>query len=130
MADFTTIFSVLIGGGILGFVQFLITRKDSKQDKESAILSEIKTLSGRVERIENSLDERDAVLARTHILRFQDELYNDVKHSKEYFEQTLDDIQTYDRFCADNPKFANGRTKAAAKYIKDEYDRLFKEHKL
>lgn len=130
MTDLTTIISVLIGGGILGFVQFLITRKDSKQDKESAILSEIKTLSGRVERIENSLDERDAVLARTHILRFQDELYNDVKHSKEYFEQTLDDIQTYDRFCADNPKFANGRTKAAAKYIKDEYDRLFKEHKL
>lgn len=130
MTDLTTIISVLIGGGILGFVQFLITRKDSKQDKESAILSEIKTLSGRVERIENSLDERDAVLARTHILRFQDELYNNVKHSKEYFEQTLDDIQTYDRFCADNPKFANGRTKAAAKYIKDEYDRLFKEHKL
>lgn len=130
MTDLTTIISVLIGGGILGFVQFLITRNDGKQDKESAILSEIKTLSGRVERIENSLDERDAVLARTHILRFQDELYNDVKHSKEYFEQTLDDIQTYDRFCADNPKFANGRTKAAAKYIKDEYDRLFKEHKL
>ena len=130
MTDLTTIISVLIGGGILGFVQFLITRKDSKQDKESAILSEIKTLSGRVERIENSLDERDAVLARTHILRFQDELYNDVKHSKEYFEQTLDDIQTYNQFCNDNPKFANGRTKAAAKFIQDEYDRLFKEHKL
>lgn len=130
MTDLTTIISVLIGGGILGFVQFLITRKDSKQDKESAILSEIKTLSGRVERIENSLDERDAVLARTHILRFQDELYNNVKHSKEYFEQTLDDIQTYNQFCNDNPKFANGRTKAAAKFIQDEYDRLFKEHKL
>lgn len=130
MTDLTTIISVMIGGGILGFVQFLITRKDSKQDKESAILSEIKTLSGRVERIENSLDERDAVLARTHILRFQDELYNNVKHSKEYFEQTLDDIQTYNQFCNDNPKFANGRTKAAAKFIQDEYDRLFKEHKL
>ena len=130
MTDLTTIISVLIGGGILGFVQFLITRKDSKQDKESAILSEIKTLSGRVERIENSLDERDAVLARTHILRFQDELYNNVKHSKEYFEQTLDDIQTYNQFCNDSPKFANGRTKAAAKFIQDEYDRLFKEHKL
>ena len=130
MTDLTTIISVLIGGGILGFVQFLITRKDSKQDKESAILSEIKTLSGRVERIENSLDERDAVLARTHILRFQDELYNNVKHSKEYFEQTLDDIQTYNQFCNDNPKFANGRTKAAAKFIQDEYDRLFKAHKL
>ena len=130
MTDLTTIVSVLIGGGILTFIQFLINRHDSKNDKEDTILSAIKTLSGRVERIEASLDERDAILARTHILRFQDELYNDVKHSKEYFEQTLDDIQTYDRFCADNPKFANGRTKAAAKYIQDEYDRLFKAHKL
>ena len=114
----------------MGFVQFLISRKDAKDDKESTILSEIKTLSGKVEQIEKSLDERDAVLARTHILRFKDELYNGIHHSAEYFEQTLDDIQTYDQFCSDHPKFANGRTKAAAEYIRQEYDRLFKEHKL
>ena len=132
MADFTTIFSVLIGGGILGFIQFLITRKDNRNDKENDILSAIKTLSGRVEKIEASLDERDAVLARTHILRFKDEIYFNGadSHSMEYYEQTLDDIQTYDRFCAENPRFANGRTKAAAEYIREEYDRLFKEHKL
>ena len=130
MTNIQTLLSILLGGGILTFVQFLINRNDSKNNKENAILEEIKGLSGRVERIENSLDERDAVLARTHILRFQDELYNDVKHSKEYFEQTLDDIQTYNQFCEDNPKFANGRTKAAAKFIQEEYDRLFKEHKL
>ena len=130
MTQITTIISVLIGGGILGFVQFLISRHDNKEDKEDSILSAIKDLSGRVERIENSLDERDAVLARTHILRFKDELYNGIHHSAEYFEQTLDDIQTYDQFCKDHPKFANGRTKAAAEYIREEYDRLFKEHKL
>lgn len=130
MTAWITVLGFVLGGGFLTFVQFMISRHDNKMDKEDNILDAIKTLSDRVERIENSLDERDAVLARTHILRFQDELYNDVKHSKEYFEQTLDDIQTYDRFCADNPKFANGRTKAAAKYIQDEYDRLFKAHKL
>ena len=130
MTPWLTILGFVLGGGFLTFVQFLISRHDNKMDKEDSILDAIKTLSDRVERIENSLDERDAVLARTHILRFQDELYNDVKHSKEYFEQTLDDIQTYNLFCTDNPKFANGRTKAAAKYIQDEYDRLFKAHKL
>ena len=130
MTNIQTIFSILLGGGILTFVQFLINRHDSKNDKEDSILSAIKTLSDRVENIEKSLDERDAILARTHILRFKDELYNDIKHSQEYFEQTLDDIQTYDQFCSEHPKFANGRTKAAAKYIQDEYDRLFKAHKL
>ena len=125
-----TVLGFVLGGGFLTFVQFMISRHDNKMDKEDSILDAIKALSDRVERIENSLDERDAVLARTHILRFKDELYNGIKHSAEYFEQTLDDIQTYDQFCKDHPKFANGRTKAAAKYIQDEYDRLFKAHKL
>ena len=128
--DMTTLVSLLAGGGILTFVQFLISRYDKKHDKNEEVLSELKTLSGRVENIEKSLDERDAVLARTHILRFKDELYTGIHHSKEYFEQTLDDIETYNQFCSEHPKFANGRTKAAAVYIQEEHDRLFKEHKL
>ena len=125
-----TFFSVLLGGGILTFVQFLISRHDKKHDKTVGIYERLEELSAKVDKVEASLDERDAVLARTHILRFRDELYNDIRHSQEYFEQTLDDIQTYDLFCSEHPKFANGRTKAAAKYIQDEYDRLFKAHKL
>lgn len=128
--DITTLLSLLAGGGILTFVQFLISRHDQKAGKKDDVLSAINTLSDRVENIEKSLDERDAVLARTHILRFRDELYNNINHSQEYFEQTLDDIETYNQFCAGHPKFANGRTKAASDYIRSEYDRLFKAHKL
>lgn len=128
--DMNTIIGFLVGGSFLTFVQYMINRHDRKKDKNNAVLSAISTLSERVEKIENSLDERDAVLARTHILRFSDELYNGVKHSQEYFQQQLDDIETYNQFCAGHPKFANGRTKAAAKYIESEYDRMFKAHKL
>ena len=128
--DMNTVIGFLVGGSFLTFVQYMINRHDRKKDKNNAVLSAISTLSERVEKIENSLDERDAVLARTHILRFSDELYNGVKHSQEYFQQQLDDIETYNQFCAGHPKFANGRTKAAAKYIESEYDRLFKAHKL
>ena len=128
--DISTLVTLLLGGGILTFVQFLISRHDQKKDKTEGILERIDALSEKIDKVESSLDERDAVLARTHILRFRDELYNNIKHSKEYFEQTLDDIQTYDMFCSQHPKFANGRTKAAAEYIRSEYDRLFKAHKL
>lgn len=124
------IISILVGGGILAFMQFLITRYDQKHDSLKGILDRLGDLDKKVGQIEASLDERDAVLARTHILRFRDELYNNIDHSQEYFEQTLDDIQTYDLFCSDHPKFANGRTKAASDYIRSEYDRLFKAHKL
>lgn len=130
MTAWLTVAGFLLGGGFLTFVQFMINRHDQKHDKSKDIVERIEELSAKVDKVEASLDERDAVLARTHILRFQDELYNNMKHSKEYFEQTLDDIQTYNTFCDDNPRFANGRTKQAAKYIQEEYDRLFKEHKL
>lgn len=126
----TVLIGFLTGGSFLAFLQFLITRHDNKHDKQEEILSEIKALSGRVSQIEASLDERDAIQARTHILRFKDELYDGVHHSQEYFEQILDDIVMYDRYCSEHPKFANGRTRAAASYIQDEHDRLFKEHKL
>lgn len=130
MTDLTTIISVLIGGGILGFVQFLITRKDNRQDKNKEILDRLNSLDEKVDKIEASLDERDAVLARTHILRFSDDIYNGIRHSREYYEQTLDDLKTYTRYCELNPEFANGRTEKAGEYIQKEYDRLIEEHKL
>lgn len=130
--DITSFVSILIGGGILGFIQFLISRHDSKHDKTKDILERINALDKKVDKMEASLDERDAVLARTHILRFADDIYNNgtASHSKEYYEQTLDDAETYRRYCAQNPSFANGRTQAAVERIKTEYDKLMQEHKL
>ena len=130
MTTWTTVLGFLLGGGFLTFVQFMINRHDSKMDKEDTILSAIKDLSGRVERIEASLDERDAILARTHILRFNDDLYNNIHHSEEYFLQTIDDAKTYEKYCEKNPEFSNGRTEVAMKHVREEYDRLYKAHKL
>ena len=113
MNTWTTVLGFILGGSFLTFIQFLINRHDNKQDKSDAVLSAIKDLDGRVERIEKSLDERDAVLARTHILRFSDDIYNGINHSKEYYDQTLDDLKTYTKYCESNPGFANGRTEKA-----------------
>lgn len=130
MNAWTTVIGFILGGSFLTFLQFLINRHDNKQDKNDAVLSAIKELDGRVERIEKSLDERDAVLARTHILRFSDDIYNGINHSKEYYDQTLDDLKTYTKYCESNPGFANGRTEKAGEYIQKEYDRLIEAHKL
>ncbi len=125
-----TIASILLGGGILTFIQFLISRHDKKHDRMDEVLGAIGKIQKDVEQVKRDADQRDAVLARTHILRFADELYNNIKHSKEYFDQTLDDIKTYETFCEHNEDFANGRTEVAVKYIKSEYERLIREHKL
>lgn len=121
MNAWTTVIGFILGGSFLTFLQFLINRHDNKQDKNDAVLSALKDVSERVERIEDSLDKRDAVLARTHILRFDDELCNGVKHSKEYFQQQLQDIDTYTHFCRQNPDFENSYAVEAIKHIKEVY---------
>lgn len=84
----------------------------------------------KIDRVESTIEEREAVLARTHILRFNDELHNGLSHSSEYFLQTIDDIAKYDQYCADHPSFANGRTVIACEQIKATYKRLYEEHKI
>lgn len=93
------------------------------------IEDKIDAITKKVDKVEDLIEERDAVLARTHILRFNDELYNGVKHSKEYFDQQLEDIDRYDNYCALHPEFLNSRTVIASKNIKDIYNKLLEEHK-
>ena len=86
-------------------------------------------ISAKVDKLEDTMNERDAILARAHILRFNDELYNNVKHSRDYFLQTLEDIDNYEKYCEAHPDFKNSRTTMAEQNIKEVYQRLFAEHK-
>ena len=68
-------------------------------------------------------EERErAVTSRQRILRFADEMYTGVYHSRDHFEEILEQIDSYDKFCEAHADFKNGRTVAAAKLIKDQYD--------
>ena len=81
MDIFLTILSVVLGGGILAFIQFLITRHDSKHDKLAGVEESINALSEKVDERFDTLDrkidmvnakgdERFAVSSRVRILRF------------------------------------------------------------
>ena len=95
-----------------------------------SIEEKIDKLSGKVDRLEAQAEEEKAIQARTHILRFADELYEGKHHSQEYFQQLLDDIKVYEKYCEEHPKFTNGRTIQACAQIKGTYDKLWSEHKL
>lgn len=115
--------AVFASGGLFSLVQFLITLGFSRKDKT-------KELEEKIDKIGERLDENAAILARTHILRFSDELRNGVEHSQEYFKQQLDDCDTYNRFCEAHPNFKNSYTETADQHIKETYARLLKEGKL
>ena len=117
------ILSVIASGAVFSFVQFLITLGFSRKDKSNEIEAKLDALSEKIA-------ENQAVLARTHILRFSDELKNGIEHSNEYFRQQLDDCDTYDRYCKSHPDFKNSYTEIANKHIKETYKRLTREGKL
>lgn len=124
------IIAVLASGAVFSFVQFLITFGFSRADKSKEIEKKIDTLNDKIDKVAESVDENAAVLARTHILRFSDEIKNGMVHSSEYWRQQLDDCDTYMRFCESHPGFKNSYTEHADKHIKETYDQLKREGKI
>lgn len=72
-------------------------------------------------------DERYAVDCRARILRFNDEILHDQKHTKEHFDQTLSDITTYNTYCGEHKDFKNQITVHATDNILKTYDRCMSE---
>lgn len=117
------ILTALASGAVFSFIQFIISFVFSRADKT-------KEIEKKLVAVDDKIDKNQAILARTHILRFSDELRNGVEHSAEYFRQQLDDCDTYDKYCETHPDFKNSYTMIANKNIKDTYERLTKEGKL
>ena len=113
------ILAILGSNAFFSFLQFLIARRDNK-----------KGIAKELGRISDKMDENQAVLARTHILRFSDELKNGIHHSAEYFRQQLDDCDTYERYCEAHPDFRNSYTMTANKHIKETFEALTREGKI
>lgn len=128
---FKIIVAIVTSGACFGFAQFLITRWDNKKniekkldDLDKKIDERIDDLDQKIDKVAESVDQNAAVLARTHILRFSDEIKNGMVHSSEYWRQQLDDCDTYQRFCDTHPNFKNSYTEHADKHIKETYDKL------
>ena len=106
--------AIVTASAIWDFIKFIINRKDGKESELHGIKKAIESLADKV-------DRNQAILARTHILRFDDELINGVEHSKEYFSQQLQDIDTYEAYCQTHPDFRNNYAVIASEHIKKVY---------
>ena len=91
----------------------------------------VKDLSEKVDKLEYKVEQNEAITARVRILRFGDEIREGNKiHSKESFDQVLDDITRYDAYCKQHPEFENAKTVLTTKVIKETYKKLYEEHKI
>lgn len=63
----------------------------------------------------------EANTRRYRILRFDDEIRHNQKHTKEHFDQIMDDITEYERYCSGNPNYKNNKAVLAIENIKKTY---------
>lgn len=95
--------------------QFNIIVEDLKELKEDF-----------VEEKENRSKEY-ALTLRYRILRFGDEIRHHARHSEEHFNQVLEDIDDYEKYCADHPQFKNNKTVTTISRIKEAYQNCCKQ---
>jgi len=116
------IFIAVIGSNALwGFIQFLLQRKDNKDDCSKKILDMIQKLDEKIDKLDGELSERGAVACRVRILKFMDEIIEGWNHSFDSYTQVMQDITNYINYCDLHPRFKNHQTEATIEYIKNDY---------
>lgn len=134
--DFLTIMvTIVTSASVIGLIEFFINRHDKKHDKQKEILERFDQLevankarfeqtNQKVDDVAAALEEQGARIARSNILRFEEELQSHKIHTKEYFRSVLDDIDNYDEYCGAHTGFKNSFTTEASAHIKSVYKKL------
>lgn len=92
------------------------------------LMEKVDQLEQDIKQLDHDAGERNAKAARARVLRFGDELIHDVRHSKEHFDDILQDITEYEKYCDEHPEFENDRMQLTALKIKDTYKKCWEEH--
>lgn len=92
------------------------------------VIAKVDKLEKDLQKISHDAGERRAKDARARVLRFGDELIHDVRHSKEHFDDILQDITEYEKYCDEHPEFENDRMQLTAETIKAMYKKCLQKH--
>lgn len=115
------IVAVVGSNALWGFIQFLVQRKDNKDECGKKIIEMIQKLDGKIDKLDDELGERSAISCRVRIIKFMDEILQGWSHSHDSYVQVMQDITNYLRYCAEHPEFKNHQTEATIAHIQADY---------
>lgn len=122
--------NILIGGfvsvivaifGSAGFWQW-ISNQGSKELK-----AEMKKIRVEFGEMKDAEELKEVKNSRRRILRFNDEIINHIRHSREYFDDILEDVNAYENFVRKNPDYQNGKCSLAIENIERVYRECMRE---
>lgn len=117
---------VTSGGGVLVILLTLVQIAPVKLNP----WSKMARLLGRAMNVEvmDKLDESETNTARYRIIRFDDEIRHREKHTEEHFNQILEDIDKYERYCKKHPDYKNNKAVSAIANTKQVYEKCKREN--
>ena len=123
---------VFVGSGIIQFapIKFnpwsYIAKKIGKAIN-GEVITKVDKIETTVSDLKKEVGEIQAVDIRVRILKFNEELLHSVRHSKDSFNQVLEDIDNYEKYCDTHPGFKNNRAVLAINNIKDAYKKCMQD---
>ena len=87
----------------------------------------IKAISEKMDAIDQKVDENQATTIRVRILRFEDEVQAGREHSKDSWDQVMDDIRRYETYTETHPNFKNNITVASTRHLTNKYQELLEK---
>ena len=108
---------------ILNLIGLTIGRSINKE-----VLDRVSQLTKEVDILKKEEELERARQARQRILRFNDEILFNKRHSKEHFDEILDDIDTYEAYCEAHEDYENNKAVLAISTIREVYKECLKDH--
>lgn len=97
-------------------------------DQVNDLQSEIKGMKTEIDTLKKEEELERMRQARQRILRFNDEILFEKRHSKEHFDEILDDIDTYEEYCRTHEEYENNKAVLAIATIREIYKDCLKTH--
>lgn len=149
-AVLTILLSIIGSSAVFGFIQFMITRKDNKNEKLDKLSKDIGAVNSSVKALSETVDKKISDLSiemkasdeklrqenmrtvadtrRVRILRGSDEIKLKMRHSEEWFDQMNEDITEYEKYCESHPGYKNNKAVHAISNINSVYEKALKDN--
>ena len=146
----TILLSIVGSSAVFGFIQFMITRKDNKNEKLDKLSKDIGEVKSSVKELSDTVDKKLSDLSeemkasdeqlrqesmktvadtrRVRILRGSDEIKLKMRHSEEWFDQMNEDITEYEKYCESHPGYKNNKAVHAIANINSVYAKALDEN--
>lgn len=87
----------------------LNSKVDNLSDKVDILTEKVEIVDKKVDKVDDQEKEDQAMLKRTQILRFNGEVMRGVHHNKEEFDNCIETIDKYEKYCEEHPDFPNDK---------------------